>query len=235
MDQRALAFDEEQLPSALRSLDDEPLSRAREEVRDDRVDGDPPAGDSDPGLPCRDEDRLEPAPARLEIELDGDRLLADRAIRAHGEDDHGIDLEVRPRGHVEAVGRPPQVAEGDAVTSCQLQELRVLRDELVEAALDVETLRDAALQQLPPGGREAPALRRDPDDRDGGAEAKRVVHGADDGDALVGLARSLRVEDRHDWIGAIANDSAHGLAVVRVVREALAEDQDAPGRHGLEI
>ena len=35
------------------ALDDEPLRRAREEVGDDRVDGDPPARDRDPGLAGR--------------------------------------------------------------------------------------------------------------------------------------------------------------------------------------
>ena len=52
---RALALDEEQLSPALVPFDDEALGRAGDEVRDDGVDGDPPAGDRDPGLPGRDE------------------------------------------------------------------------------------------------------------------------------------------------------------------------------------
>ena len=55
MRERALALDEEQLSPTLRPFDDEPLRRARDEVRDDRVDGDAPAGDRDAGLAGGDE------------------------------------------------------------------------------------------------------------------------------------------------------------------------------------
>ena len=56
-DERALALDAEQLSPALAPFDDEPLGGAGDEVRDDRVDGDAPAGDRDPGLAGRDERR----------------------------------------------------------------------------------------------------------------------------------------------------------------------------------
>ena len=94
MDERALALDEEELAATARALDDEPLGGAGEEVGDDRVDRDAPAGDRDARLAGRDEDRLEPAPARLEVELDRDRLLPDRAVGADREDDR----RVAPRG-----------------------------------------------------------------------------------------------------------------------------------------
>ncbi len=48
--ERALALDPEQLSPALRALDDELFRRAGDEVGDDRVDGDSPAGDRDSGL-----------------------------------------------------------------------------------------------------------------------------------------------------------------------------------------
>ena len=60
MQQRALALDEEHLAPALDPFDDEPLRGAGDEVGDDGVDGDPPAGDRDPGLPGRDELALDP-------------------------------------------------------------------------------------------------------------------------------------------------------------------------------
>ena len=70
-----------------RALDDEPLPRAGEEVGDDGVDRDAPAGDHDPGLAGGDEHRAKAARAGRQVELDGDGLLADGAVRADGEHD----------------------------------------------------------------------------------------------------------------------------------------------------
>ena len=120
VDERALALDEEQLPAALDALDHEALGGAREEVRDDRVDGDSPARDGDARLPRRHEHGLEAAPARLEVELDRHGLLADRAVRADGEDDLRVVLEVGARGDAQAFRRLAQVAELDAVPGGEL-------------------------------------------------------------------------------------------------------------------
>jgi hypothetical protein len=50
VEQSALALNPEQLAPTLGALDDEPFGGAGDEVRDDGVDGDAPAGDRDPGL-----------------------------------------------------------------------------------------------------------------------------------------------------------------------------------------
>ena len=97
----------------------------------------------------------------------------------------------------------------------------------MEAALDVEPGGDALLQELAPRGREATALRRDAHDRDRRPERERVLDRADDGDAVVRLPGPSRVEDRDDRVGAVADDPTHRLAVVRVVREALAENEES--------
>ncbi len=55
MQERALPLDEQHLAPALDALEHELLGRAGDEVRDDGVDRDPPAGDRDPGLAGRDE------------------------------------------------------------------------------------------------------------------------------------------------------------------------------------
>src|SRR5437868_61198 len=52
---RALTLDPEQLAAARDALEDELLRGPGEEVGDDGVDRDPPAGDRDPRLPGRDE------------------------------------------------------------------------------------------------------------------------------------------------------------------------------------
>ena len=72
MEDRALSLDPEQVAS-LAALDDETFGRAGKEVGNDRVDGDPPAGDRDPGLPRRHEDGAQPTLARFEVELAGRR------------------------------------------------------------------------------------------------------------------------------------------------------------------
>src|SRR5262249_31608089 len=89
----SLPLDELELAAEVGALDDEALGGSGHEVRDDGVDGDAPAGDGDPGLARRDEDGLEPATARFDVELDGDGLLADRAIGADRQDDLRVDLE----------------------------------------------------------------------------------------------------------------------------------------------
>jgi len=63
-----------QLAAALDTLENEPLGRAGDEVRDDGVDGDAPAGDRDPRLPRWDELAADPTPLRLPIELEGEQV-----------------------------------------------------------------------------------------------------------------------------------------------------------------
>ncbi len=114
--ERALALDEEQLAAAPGSLDDEPLGRAGEEVGDDRVDGDSPAGDRDPGLAGRHElTTARPRRRASRSSSTRDRLLADRAVRADGEHDRRRHLEVLARRHAEIGRRLAQVAQLDAV------------------------------------------------------------------------------------------------------------------------
>src|SRR5207244_5411765 len=119
------------------------------------------AGDRDAGLPRRDELARETAAPRLRVELERDRHLPDRAVRADGEHDPRRVREVLAGRDVQAGRRLAQVAQLDAVATRQLGQLRIVGNELVQAVLDVEALRDRALQQVAPGRREAPALRRD--------------------------------------------------------------------------
>jgi hypothetical protein len=115
----------------------------------------------------------------------------------------------------------------DAVLARQGLQLRVLADELVQAALEVEPVRDAALQQLAPRGREAAALGRDADDRRGGLEPECLLDGRDDRNAFVCLSCVSRVQDRNGRVGRVPKDPARGLSVVRVAGAALREDQVA--------
>src|SRR4051794_37415574 len=67
VDQRPLALDPQQLSPALVPLDDEPLGGACDEVGDDGVDGDAPAGDRNAGLPGRHELGREPTCTSLAV------------------------------------------------------------------------------------------------------------------------------------------------------------------------
>ncbi len=96
-------------------------------------------------------------------------------------------------------------------------QLGVVGDELVQAALDVEAARDAALQELAPRRREAAALRRDADERRRRAEsaAPSSTVPTTGTPSWLSPARS-RVEDRDDLLGPVAEHAARRLPVVRV-------------------
>ena len=178
-------------------------------VGDDRVDGDAPARDRDrpSGRSGRTRD-CEAARARLEVELERDRLLADRAVRADGEHGLGREPEVLAGRHVEVRRRPAQVAELDAVArSASAASSGSSGDELVQAALDVEAGCDAVLQQVAPRRREAPALRRDADERRRRARRQRFRDRADDRDAVRRLARPRRVEHGDRRMRAVVEDA----------------------------
>ena len=202
------------------------LGGAGDEVRDDGVDGDPPAGDRDSGLAGGHEARLEPARLRGPVELERDGHLPDRAVRADREHVPGRLLEVGAGRDVQARRRAAQVAQLDAVAAGELAQLLVVGEELVQAVLDVQATLDRGAQQLAPRGREAAAGGGDADEGGLGLEAERVADAADDRDAALRLPRPRRVEDGHDRPLAVGEHAAGGLAVVRVAGEALSEDQE---------
>ena len=164
--ERALALDPEQLSAARGALDDELLGGAGDEVGDDRVDGDPPAGDRDPGLPGRDEDRSHPAPLRLAVELERDGHLPDRAVGADREDDpspavRGSRRSGRSARRAACAGRAarPRARAASATSSGSSSRY---------SCSPFSTSRpggDALPQQLAPRRREAAARRGDADER----------------------------------------------------------------------
>ena len=137
----------------------------------------------------------------------------------------GLDLE---NGLHVRLGDIPGLPELAAKQGVELRDLREPPADLSTATgenLEVEAVGDRALQELPPGGREAAARRGDADERRRRLKGKRVVDRADNRDPLVGLSGSLRVEDRYDRLGAVPDDAAHRLAVVRVAALTLSENQ----------
>ena len=127
MDDRALTLDEQELSPALVALDDEPLRRPGDEVRDDGVDRDPPAGDRDPGLPRRNELATASPRARAARSSSSDTVIfpiaqSEPTVRTIC----AGTLEVLARRAVEPVGRPAEIAKRDAVACGELAQLRVV-------------------------------------------------------------------------------------------------------------
>ena len=182
--ERALALDDEQLAPTLGSLDDEPLGGAGDEVRDDRVDCDPPARDRDPGLAGRDELGVEPAPPRLAVELDRDGLLADRAVRADRERLFAASCRFSPVGTLRSGGG---LRRSWSSTPCwrRARPARRRRRGTRGGRSRRRGRPRSSRQQLAPGRREAPALGGDADERRRRAVGEPVLDGADDRDALV--------------------------------------------------
>ncbi len=226
MRDRALALDEEQLSAALVPLDDEPLGCAGDEIRDDGVDGDPPAGDRDPRLPGRDEARREPARSRGPVELERDRHLPDRAVGADGEDVLRRLLEVGARGHVQVRGRAAQVAELDAVANARAGSAprrragtragRSRRSGRSRRQSSTARATRAGSDRLPWRRRRAPSSARSPS----ASSTEPTIR-------TPSWVSPALVESRIATTGrlAIGEHAPRGLAVVRVAREALGEDQ----------
>ena len=160
--ERALALDPEQLSPARGALDHELLGRAGDEVRHDRVDGDPPARDGDAGLARRDEHGLDAAPPRLEVELERDGHLPDRAVGADREHDRRRHLEIRAGRGGEILRRATQVPDLGAVARRQLAQLRNVGQEHVQPVLDVRGRAPGRSAGSPsrPAGSGPPASRR---------------------------------------------------------------------------
>src|ERR1700694_2976976 len=97
----------------------------------------------------------------------------------------------------------------------------------METVLDVQAGLDRRLQEVAPGRREPATLGRDSYEGRGGLEPQRLGDGAHDRDLPIRLPHSLRVEDRHGRMRAVGDAAAHRLAVMRVSRLALSEDQVA--------
>ena len=113
MRERALALDEQELATSSPTLDHEALRRSGDEVGDDRIDGDAPAGDRDPRLPGRDELRCDASSAGRPIELQRDRHLPDRAVRSDGEHAMRRDADVLTQRAVEIGRGPTQISKLD--------------------------------------------------------------------------------------------------------------------------
>ena len=108
----------------------------------------------------------------------------------------------------------------------ELLQVRIVGEEDVQPVLDVESARDAALEQVDPRRWETAALRRNADERGVRVELERVVDAADDRHAVLGVSRRAgRVEDRYDVVAPVAQHPARRLAVMRIGAEALGQDQ----------
>ena len=191
-------------PATPAALDDEPLRGAGDEIGNDRVDGDAPAGDGDAGLPCRYEDRTKTASARLEVELERDGHLSDRAVRADGEDDRAGDIEDLAGRRRQVGRRAAQVASSTPLASSKPRNsLSSLRNTCSPFSMSIPASmqrRGIAIHWVGSVARPASRRERAPS----GRRQNVLLDGRDHGHAVDALSRALRVEDRHD----VGGDSA---------------------------
>ena len=163
--ERALALDDHPVAAPLALLD-HPLDGALGEVADQPVDRDAPALDHHPGLAGRDERRLaarlRPRPLR---ELQPDGHLADRAVRADGEDHPLARAVAAPDGRLRPRRRPAVVDDPRPGRRGRGRELRVVAEERVEPGVDVEA-RPGSRRGSSPASRPA-ACRRSGRSRSG--------------------------------------------------------------------
>ena len=96
------------------------------------------------------------AAAGLGVELEADRHLAQRAVRADRQHHSCIHRQVAAGGHVQPVRRAAQVADLDALQLRGRGQLGIVAEEVVEAALDVEPGLDRAQDRAPPGSGSLP-------------------------------------------------------------------------------
>ena len=200
MDERALALDPEQLSPALVPLDDEPLGRAGDEVRDDRVDGDPPARRS--RSPSGRSGRTASASPRARAARSSSSETVIFPI-AHSEPTvrtiFARHLEVRAGRDVQTGRRPTQVAQLDAVPRGQPGRAP-RRRRGTRAARSRRRARSRCTSSAAPATRAGsgrPGVAT-PTSAVVGLERERLVDRADDRDAVLRLARARRVEDRDD-------------------------------------
>ena len=238
---RALALDDHPVAPALALLD-EPLHRTVAEVADDPVHRHAPALDHHPGLAGRDHDRRSAVAPRGRDQLEGDRHLADRAVGADGQD-HALARQVpAPDRGLHPIRRSSIVDEPDTGRGGGRREPRVVAQELVQPGVDVQPGRDRIQDDRAPGGREAPTGRGDPDQQAIGPDraAKGLVERRDERDVerRQELAQvptgHRRVEDRHDLVAPVADDTHRGLCIVDA-ELPLGQDDQATGRGGKHV
>ena len=186
----------------------------------------PQPGDRDPGLSRRNELAAHSAATRLAVELERDGHLPDRAIGADREDRRRAVREVVAGRHVEPRRAP---CAGRAARRRARARARPARGRSRRTRAG-RSRRRGRRGSTPRAGRATPAGSGRPASRRRRARSSARTGAASATDPTTGkpssvFARARRVEDRDDVLGAVANDTACGLAEVRVARPSLGEDQ----------
>jgi len=146
--------------------------------------------------------------------------LADVAIRSHGQDDERVDLGGAAVGDREIGRRPARIEDANAASLGERTELRIVADEGVQPAPDLELLLDRGAEPTFPFVGQPAARRGDPDQYSGRAFPLRetTLEVADDGNLaaesehlLRRLPRLLAVEHGDDALGEIADAGVRRL------------------------
>ena len=217
MNQAPLPFHEDDV-GVLRRLEHQPFRRPGDEVGHHGVHGDPPAFDEDPGLPGGDEAGAMPPLDQRVPQLDLGGHLADVAVGPYREHHQRADFRGATVGDRQVGGRFAGIQDADVLAAGQRPQLRVIRDEGVQAAPDLQPALDGAAQPAAPFGRQATAHRRDADEHGGRAQPETLLEvphdrerAAEPQHVLDGFARLRAVEHPDDPLGHVADAAIGGL------------------------
>jgi hypothetical protein len=218
----------------LRALQRDLLGSAGDEVGHDGIDRDAPPFDEDARLSRRDEARLVPALHERVAQLQLRRHLAHVAVGADREDHQRVDFGRATVGDRQIRRRLAGIENAHASRAGERAELRVVTDEGVETAPDLELALDRRPQPSLPLVRQATAGRCDADHDRGRPFALRdaALEIADDGNlaaksqnVLYGLSCLLAIEHGDDALREVANAGVRGLGGQRS-KIAVSDDDE---------
>ena len=229
--ERPLPFDDHPV-GPLRGIADHELGRARDEVRDYRVNSDAAAGDRDPGLSRRDELNAFARAAQPRHDLERCGHLPDRGIRPDGEHDPRALAPHAMAADRQVPRRFAQLAHVRAAALRRGRELGIGEDPLVQSVPHIDAAHQRTRERgtIPIG--DATAGGGSADEQDRRAARQRVFYARNDGHALSDadtfrrvLPRPRRVDDGDDFEWRVAEHPDRGLR--GGPRElALGEDRD---------
>ena len=163
-----------------------------------------------PVWPVGTNDAERPAACAEDAQLQGDRHLADRAVRADGQDHPLARAVAAPDGRLHPIRRPPVVDDPRPGSGRRSGELGVVAEERVEPGMDVEAGPDRVEDRRPPRVRELAAGRGDADQQR--VRRRPSARGPPPSDATIGMSWPGRIADTLPpaWVESMTATTSSG-------------------------
>jgi hypothetical protein len=216
-----LAFDDDEIRRALRSVEDERFGRAGREIGDDAIDRYAPAGDHDPGLSGRDERGAAPGTFRCGTQFQRDGHLTDGAVIADEQQGRRRHLVHRAREE-RRFRRFANVPNPRAAVLRRAFELLVLAEHVVKSAHDLEFGVDGIEDLGTPGRRQCASSRCCSNQQRSRPIRKRITYAPDDRCVAAQMRRHVAhvlagkrwIDDRDDLVTAVGDYAVRRLCIV---------------------